>query len=207
MAPPKKRIHEALSPAHLKAIGRVAAQWSSLELTLIWVLSKVTDIPLSTMLLLVGSQSTKQWCDMLIKITRDSKNFHSILARGPKPVQTELDILCAEIEDLRPLRNQIVHATWDPPTVRIGRLKAKDKAEGTGIKRNAGMLNVFQYSSLEMLKIANRIEAVEQAAFDWLNLRKKRLRLAAALKTGAGAPSPSPSPSNRLANLLKAPYP
>lgn len=162
----REYVLRALSSAHLRAIGKVAAQWSSLETAMLRTISEIAEIEYETLLLLIGSSGTKSWTEILKALTGAEK-------RGV------LALLCAEINDLYSMRNQIVHCDWRPPikiTPGMGLLgasfadppKPNERASGTGIKkRSATPLVSISFSAREMLAVAKQIAEVERDLLGW----------------------------------------
>jgi hypothetical protein len=208
MAPPKKAVLRALSDSHLRAIGMVAAQWSSLEVTLLWIVSRAFKIRMSQAVILAGAQNAPAWCEML------RKEMNPPIERGKKTPTTKLDKLAEEVAKLLKLRNDVVHTAWDPHgeyglidgeagevlNARLPRIKAAHKASGTGIpKRGSKLIIETELTAAEMIAIATRIEAVEQALFVWWRQRNQTNRLADLLRTPSDRSIPAKSPAPRAA--------
>lgn len=165
----KEYVLRALSDSHLRAIGKVAAQWSSLETTMLRAIADVASIEFETLLLFVGSSGTKTWTELLIALSGEGK-------------KSLLSTLCHEINELYAMRNQIVHCDWKPPiklTPGMGLLgatftdppKATERATGTGIKkRSAQPLVPIAFTAREMLAVAKQIAAAERDLLGWKRL-------------------------------------
>jgi hypothetical protein len=180
MAPPKKIVLRALGDSHLRAIGMVAAQWSSLEFSLLWVLSQEFKIKPSEAVILAGAQNAAAWCEMLRKQTNPPHKL------GAQKRLSSIDKLALEVGKLLKLRNDIVHTAWDAPRVGIisgvmadrKRLKASDKATGSGIpKRGSKLFTDTDFTATEMIAVATRIAKVEQDMLVWLDRRSQPNRL------------------------------
>ncbi len=188
MGHPKKQILKALSDSHLRAIGLVAAQWAQLELTLISILSKTSNIPVKQTLILAGAQNATAWCDMLHKLTYEPH------ALGKPKVKTSLDPIRQRIADLQAQRNTIVHTAWFEPKAEIpsglfgdiprARIRASQTAEGAGIpKRGNKIVTITSYSAKEMLAVASKIEKVELDVSSWHHQQQPTSRLIELLRT------------------------
>lgn len=206
----KKEVLKALSSAHLRAIGSVAAHWNLLELTLLWAISKIAKVSYSQAIIMAGAQNAEAWCAMLQKMTGDTKR------PGPGAKPTKLDKLTTSVQELHAKRNEVVHASWHPRTPIVAGLlsathppsappKGKDKASGTGIpKRGKKVMNFIDYTSSEILAISNQIEKIEQDVYEWLGHWQKVQREAGAQEIHA---DPHP-PANDWPSLqpLQSPY-
>lgn len=202
MARPSKEILRTLSSAHLRAIGRVATQWNALELTVLWVLSKVAGSGLTTTVVLAGSQNATAWAEMLQKLTRDTKAI-----TGSK---TELDRIRTRIEEAQRKRNDVVHAAWHPRAEVRGIIaeamiqpkpKAGDRVTATALpKRGKEIYKDIAYTSAEMLKVADEIQATESDLFDWFARWQRSPRGLLSLQPPVG-----PAQPNRLAEVLLQP--
>ena len=179
---PAKSVLKALGDSHLRAIGLVAAQWAELEMSVVWVLSRIADISLSKAVILAGAQNAVAWIDMIKKIS------YGIQQEGQPKIKTAIDPISKEIADLLKLRNDIVHTSWNQPSSTAGLLDIEGKpntrpraalrAEGIGIpKRGSKVFSRTSLNTREMLKIATRIQEVEQTLFLWWNQRQKTNRL------------------------------
>lgn len=175
---PKKQVLKALSDPHLRAIGLVAAQWASLEISILWVLSKESSLSLTQTVVLAGSQNASAWCEMLRKLTDPER------VPGKPKAKTDLDPITGEITALLTLRNSIVHTSWNTPEsvggllnyveAKTARPRAAHKAEGIGIpKRGNKIFSVTMFTTSEMLAIATRIQKVEQSLYSWEFQRQK----------------------------------
>lgn len=174
MAKQKNEILKALRDTHLRAIGKVAAQWSALEITILFVISKALNVSFTQATIVCGSQNASAWCDMLKKLTNESKG-------------SELATVCKTIEDLQSKRNNIVHAYWHPRQevanglfgLNITPQKPPILARGIGVpKRGKEIFRQFEYAPQDILKVANEIAKAERSLFDWHSQRQKRLLLA-----------------------------
>jgi hypothetical protein len=171
----KNSILSALSDSHLRAIGKVAAQWSALELTMMYCISRITGSTIKQAVILTGSQNVASWCDMLKKLTEDSKPFTG--------KATELDRICKQIIDIQSERNAVVHTAWHPRVALIGllgsptelvRIKSKEQASGVGVpKRGTQVYKDVAYSAPEMIRVAKDIQAAETDLFAWMQKRPK----------------------------------
>lgn len=198
MAGSSNSLLKSLSTSHFRAIGRVASQWSALELTILWAIGRESGIDLTTATILAGSQNASTWCEMLCKLSGDTKSL-----TGKK---TRLDSILERVRNAQTSRNSIVHAAWHPrEEVRTGLLTtsptvkatSKDKIKGMGIpKRGKSVFLKIEYDAAQMLAVAKEIELIEQALFEWIGARN-----ASRLK-GSGPTSGVSSTNNQLMALL-----
>jgi hypothetical protein len=204
MAPPKKAVLSALGNSHLRAIGMVAAEWSNLEVSILWTVSRVFGIKMSQAVILAGAQNATAWCDMLRKETNPP------VIPGKPQEQTKLDKIADKVTKLLTLRNNVVHTAWheqaeygliygeaaDALNARSSRpkLKSTHKATGTGIPKRGNKLFIdTSLTAAEIIALANRIAAVEQELFVWKRQRDRTNRLAELLKTPSHHSTPAKS--------------
>lgn len=170
----KKPVLKALSDSHLRAIGMVAANWSRLEVTFLWVIARVVGIDFRNAVILAGAQNAMSWCDMLQKLTAPPEGEQQHIKR----VKTPLDAIRKEVETLQKERNNIVHSFWLDPNAKMHggllglglevRPKADRKASGTGIpKRGARVFLKASYDAKEMLGVATQIQKLEEDLLAW----------------------------------------
>lgn len=185
MPAPKKPVLKVLSDSHLRAIGMVAANWSRLEVTFLWVIARVAEIEFKDAAILAGAQNAMSWCDMLQKLTAPPENVQQHL----KIAKTPLDAIRKKVETLQRERNNIVHSFWlDPDASKRGGLldlgikvrpKAGQKASGTGIPKRGGKVFLkASYNAKEMLSVAKQIQDLEDELLAW----ERRMALIKALK-------------------------
>lgn len=171
----KDHVLRALSGSHLRAIGKVAAQWSSLETSVLSAISDISQVSHHTVLVMIGTQGFRQWFEILRAVSGEH------LLKRPKP----LGALWSKIEPLQKRRNEVVHCNWMAPislTPGIGLLGASylptpaahEQARGYGISRSkAAPVMPIAFSAREMLSVAREIEAAERALNAWLRQWKK----------------------------------
>ncbi|TKS58241.1 MAG: hypothetical protein EWM72_03133 [Nitrospira sp.] len=153
-------LSTSLTRSHLEAIGSVAAQWSSLESSMISAICKVAATNLHVTVVLAGPSAFASWVDMLIVFARSSEDH--------KHKEKMLDSLCHLLLKLQRLRNYIVHASWMDQKRGIGLIarvmdpgitSAKDKAKGIGIpKRGRDVLVFVHWTAPQMRAVAKLIE-------------------------------------------------
>ena len=168
-------VLKALSDAHLRAIGKVAAQWSALEFAILRTISDVARTDHHTTLTMIAAQGFVSWCEILKAVSGD-------VTPKPKPklnTPTELESLVTTMTTLHKHRNNIVHCAWDAPfgiTPGMGLLgihdlprpKAHEKAKGSGLKkRERDPVFPISYTAKEMLGYARQIDRAETALHDW----------------------------------------
>ena len=199
----KSQVRKALSDAHLKAIGTVAASWSSMEMTILYTMTKVANIPFQTTIILAGPSNLAAWSDMLKKLCDSTIKFRW----NSKKLATLLE----KIKKLSTERNNVVHASWSPDTADqpTGLLwtpppntNTPKIAKGMGVpKRGKNILIAVEKTAAEIRDVAKKIEATEQELFAWLvQTPPKHVQLALELESQA-ARNPQTSP-NTLRNLL-----
>ena len=185
-------VLRALSDAHLRAIGKVSAQWSSLESSIIWAISEVALVPHHTVLVMVGTQGVRPWFEILRSLSDDH-----LLPDRP----TILGGLWTTVERLQGQRNAIVHCNWDAPMSVIEnedggadvyyhpKPKSSNKAAGQGISRSkkAPVMEIA-FTAKEMLKVAREIEEAQRVLLVWVFWWKKERQPAAVRKALASPP-------------------
>lgn len=201
----KKPVLKALSDSHLRAIGMVAAHWAQLEVTLLWIVSRVCKIELKQAVVLAGAQNATAWCEMLRKLTSPVQEV------GKPKIRMPIDPICETVQTLLKERNNIVHTAWyDARDFTVGlinfvdvRPKATQKARGAGIpKRGSKIFLETSYTARERLKVASEIQAVERSLFGWWDQRQKVSRLAELQRNPSSPPTPTRK-SQSLAQLAK----
>lgn len=201
MARKKNEVLKALRETHIRAIGKVAAQWSVLEITILFVIAKVLNVEFRDAVAVCGSQNATAWCDMLKKLTKESKSTGA-------PKRTVLDNICQTISELQTKRNDIVHGYWHPrKEVATGLLglplnpsKPPELASGIVVpKRGVAVFRQIEMTPSEMLKTANEIAKAERELFDWYSQRQKRLLTAQQLTYPS---TMDPQTRNKLRDLL-----
>ena len=194
----KSAVNEALSPAHLKAIGSVAAAWASLEFMMLIIISKVSEIKPYDVITLAGPSSPTVWMDLILKFTKRSKEQNG--------KEDDLTPIFNKIKDLQTKRNAIVHAAWHQEAIVGGLLSPdtlikipvtiKSPASGMGIpKRGKRAVIEIKYTAAEMMAVAREIPKTEQALLAWLvkpNPVKQTNMLAAALRASPNTHQKSP---------------
>ncbi|MFA7383569.1 MAG: hypothetical protein WC001_08965 [Desulfurivibrionaceae bacterium] len=175
MARKKEYVLSALSDAHLRGIGKVAAQWSSLEYNILRVITDIARTDHKTTLVMLAAQGFTSWCEILKALSGD-------VTPKPKPqnnTPTVLETLITEMTALHRHRNSIVHCSWDAPfglTPGMGLIgayplptpKSHEKAKGSGLKkRQADPLFAIEYSAKEMLSISRKIDKAQTALLSW----------------------------------------
>lgn len=157
MATRKKReIHRALTPAHLAAIGQVAASWANLEFAVMVAISTITSINIKTIISLTSPCNFAAWLDILERVTQDSPE-HEWRLEQFKPLRKLL--MTANLE-----RNKIVHGSW----VAFKREDSPGSVMGFGLpKRGRKTVIPIIYTAKEMRTVAVLIEKVEKALDLW----------------------------------------
>jgi hypothetical protein len=179
----KTEVQKILKPAHLQAIGLVAAQWNSLELSALIVLSEIAKINLAHTIIMAGASNIAGSLEMLKKVVKFSTDLNWKLK--------ELEQIADKIQKLQTRRNAVVHACWQDSSPIIasamaGKKIIPDKAKGTGIpKRGMKILIDVIQSAEEMRDLAREIEDAQSELVLW-KLRQQAplslLKLAQALQ-------------------------
>lgn len=92
--------------AHFEAIGRVAYEWSRLELFAQTLIAALANIPQDRALIITNSGSIKAWMETIRRLAAFAQCPADLLARCKK--------LTEEIETkLYPERNTVIHGLWD----------------------------------------------------------------------------------------------
>lgn len=168
----KSAVSKALSPAHLQAIGKVAASWSDLELIMVAIISRLAEIPIRKGLILVGPSNITVWMEIIEKLSELSDE-NSFKVDKLKPIFAKIKILQTQ-------RNSIVHASWSTQES-IGMLAIPIEvtstmpALGLGVpKRGKKSVVEIKFTSAEMRAIAKNIANVESAMLEWLVLKNSK---------------------------------
>ena len=146
---PRKKapIFRALKPAHMQAIGRVAAEWSRLEYVIQLLIAEVASFDSYKCIMLTKQSNIGGWMDML-------KNMMTHVYDDPK-IDKVLEKLCDKVKSLSADRNAIVHSMWWDNTQ--GGLPA-DKASGLGFRRSGKKIAIItNMTAKEMRVVAKNI--------------------------------------------------
>src|SRR2546423_694411 len=107
----KNYVLRALSDSHLRAIGKVAAQWSSLEFYILRAVAEIAHVEHETVLMMLAAQGFSSWCEILAALSGET-------TPKPKPKThkpTEIEAHLTELGILHAHRNKIVHCSWSAP--------------------------------------------------------------------------------------------
>lgn len=155
MPTPKKNILKVLKPAHLMAIGEVAATWADVEVTVIKAISIIAEIDFVKTIALISPNNFIAWLDILERVTETSKEHSFRLA--------SFKALRARLKDANTSRNKIVHGYWLLPDA--------DPMIATGLgmpKRGRKSVIAIAYTAAEMRAVAKEIGECDKALFSWL---------------------------------------
>ena len=195
----KSDVNKALSAAHLKAIGSVAASWASLEFMMLIMISRVSKIEMLDVITLAGPSNLSVWIDSISKFTSRSEEHNG--------KEDDLTNIFNKIKALQTKRNAIVHATWLQETyisngiLGLGAehpviVNAGSRVKGFGLpKRGKKSVIEVKYTAAEMRAVAKEIAKYEQALIAWLvkpNPAKHRNMLAAAIREHANTRQTNP---------------
>lgn len=170
MAKRKSPVRTALTDAHLKAIGAVAAQWSLLELRMLQAISLVSNVSIQQALILAGPSHFPVWMDMLRRLTTV---FPSAVE-----VDKKIDRLKKRLEGVHRKRNQVVHAAW----MREDNLGDSSEvpykiATGTGLPKSGKIVLIeLSMTAADIRGIRHEIEEAERSLVTWLGLRQLAFR-------------------------------
>ncbi len=204
MARRRSVTSKALSASHLRAIGKVAATWSALELTMLNAIADAAKLDLRDAIILVGSQNVAQWCEVLKKLTGDSNEFlpRQENKQNKKSPLTQLDVICATITKLQPRRNQVVHTYWRQNAPEQGlygigspqSTTGKLPAVGVSIpKRGNKVILSVAMNSRDMLSVARDTEEARRSLLAWMGQRKQVLTLRDLLQAPPANSTPATS--------------
>lgn len=158
------KINTAISPAHLRGIGQVAASWNILEIDVLIAISYISGIPHETVVALIKSVGFMNWLETLSSLVENNPRYSWN--------QKKINSFIGKVQVLYGERNSIVHAywfvnsDWKPPyllsdVAKIG--KPKKIAEGFSIKKRGTKLYTHvSKSAVEMRKVATRIRAASK---------------------------------------------
>jgi hypothetical protein len=91
--------------AHFEAIGRIAYEWSRLELHMQIVIAGMTNLPIERSLVLTNASNVKSWTDMVLRLANNAQLDESII--------TKFTALKNKINsELLSKRNKVVHGIW-----------------------------------------------------------------------------------------------
>ena len=160
MREPRSCVHQSLKPAHFNAIGRVSAEWSLLEMFILNSISKIGNIRIDSVIMLVVGASFRAWIDSLIKVVERSTE-HSWKLEDFKKFTEGLVKLYKK-------RNQIVHAFWTVPQEdSTTSKKPQEIAKGVGFPRKGRKLSIpIEMTPKQMLDVAQEILKAELALFE-----------------------------------------
>ncbi len=105
--PKKEVIRKALTDAHLLAIGRVAANWSYLEMQLRFEITTLAGLTSDVGFAMLAPLGFPQWLELV--------DFFLVRSPALFAREGEWKKLRKEINDLRVERNDVVHAFWRVP--------------------------------------------------------------------------------------------
>ena len=153
------KISSKLSRQHLEAIGRVATEWSALEMEMIHAISSISGVGYVNACILAGPSAFASWVDMLIVLTRQNKEqSHNEIV---------FEALCKLMKKLLTLRNYMIHAHWMNQVRNASTthyvmvpivLRAADKAVGVGIpKRGRDITIEVRWTAPQMRTVIRSI--------------------------------------------------
>lgn len=181
MAKAPSEIRLALKPAHLHAIGLVAAQWSSLEINVLFAISIIGKIHLAKVFAIAPFSDLPSWLMMLRRLIDHAED------KWKEPLLIDIS---NKIEKLRKKRNSVVHAAWSFPGEKLSNLldpqMPREVASGTGIpKRGLKSVIAVEMTPKQIRAIAKEIEEVQQELREWMAViptKRQRLLFAQALR-------------------------
>lgn len=181
MAKAPSEIRLALKPAHLHAIGLVAAQWSSLEINVLLAISIIGKIHIAKVFAIAPFSDLPSWLMMLRRLIDHAED------KWKEPLLIDIS---NKIEKLRKKRNSVVHAAWSFPTEKLSNLldpsMPRELASGIGVpKRGLKSMIAVEMTPKQIRAIAKEIEVVQQEFRDWMAViptKRQRLLFAQALK-------------------------
>lgn len=143
-----------LSPSHLQAIGRVAAEWSALEFAFQCAMVVASQVPFHKVVAFTAPTPMNGWIDFL----------SNLLLQQSSSLQRELTELFERISKAQTKRNSIVHAVWSeqfPQDIGRRALRGTDNAFGTGFPKRGRKLLVHQsYTAREIREVAKEISTL-----------------------------------------------
>ncbi len=165
-------FNSKISPSHLQAIGKVAANWSALETTVIISISDISNVHTFHVFVMAGPAAFASWLDMLLVEIGNSPH-HALRIR-------EFEDLSSLLLKLQRLRNCIVHATWESkdsgrglveavmnPTV----VRARDKVTGFGIpKRGRNVIVKVTWTAKKIRLVADLISEATTMLHEFVHL-------------------------------------
>lgn len=187
MANQKLAISKNLSVAHLRAIGAVAATWSNLESTLLFMIADFAEVDAYKTISLIGPNGFGAWLDILYRIA-DSSTKHRFR------VDT-FNVIAKRLNDAHAKRNTVVHADWYGEKRGIlseqTRLTGSHQAKAMAIrKRGKETAKSLKYTADEIVAIAKEIEDAQLALVLWGRQKPSAQSQLPALLSLAGVSNP-----------------
>lgn len=161
MSKRKWALSRKLTRPHLEAIGRVTAEWSLLEIAILYALAETGGVKITSTIVLAAPSAFASWVDMLAIFSRRPEQKHK---------EDAFAEICKLLLKLQKLRNYIVHATWEDrkkTSGLIGHLINPDLvvelpreiAKGYGVpKRGRDILIDVTWTVSQMRHVARLIE-------------------------------------------------
>ena len=168
----KSRIYETLKPAHLQAIGRVAAEWSGLEFMFQSLISTVAGFDSFKCVILTKAANIHDWKVMLHTLV--------LLEYKDSVADQKLTRLYRKISDLQGERNSIVHTHWNQKQIETGLLKGTplppgEIVSGLGLpKRGRKVFISVDKTAAEMRHVAKNIEKAKIELYEIVRQARQR---------------------------------
>lgn len=168
MARPKAEVRKALSDAHLKAIGMVAANWSALEFTLMFLVAQESGTTTNKTFTLIAGNGINSWLQVLERLLEND-------GKGWKWQTLKTAGLLKSLQDLQTHRNNIVHAVWNVPeplnklaqlVLQKVNLPPPVQAQGLGFKKGRSTV-IIQYTAADMRSVAKQIAGMREELLKW----------------------------------------
>lgn len=141
--------------AHFEAIGRVAYEWSRLEMFAQTLIAGAANIPHDISLILTNSGNIRIWMEIVRRLAEHSG--------CPDDIRQRLRTVSHQIEnDLLADRNKVIHGLWGLSWQEVfgDRFKPPDdlKSKLTSLRKSGPMLKEFEMTAADVEAIADRIK-------------------------------------------------
>ena len=152
--------------AHFEAIGRVAYEWSNVEMVAQNLVAALAGIPNETALIVTNSGNLKSWMEIIRRLAfpHCSPELYKDCKRLTEKIDTDL------LRD----RNTIIHGLWNTPWEEIFGTRMQPpadlKSNVTGFKKIGAMRVDKEFDAAEVRAIADNINNARRE-LEWMSVR------------------------------------
>lgn len=152
--------------AHFEAIGRVAYEWSRLELFAQTLIAGMAELPSDKALIVTNSGTIRSWMETIRRLAKHGEVPVDLYARCKKLTET------IEIELYRD-RNTVIHGIWDISWQEVFGDRVQPPpdlaSKVTGLKKYGAMFAASELTAADVEAIADRIKQALQD-LQWLTV-------------------------------------